>query len=267
MRMPKMSLTTPNMTSPTMQRAIYPNQATKVMRVEPTAESNLHQVCVMLMFVAILPWFKFICGSGNWREVLVSSPFCRSLFRHFFLRLPVASVVSFQVLFKGGEAGNTRFFGINTTQRRGDFSENRRLDLLFPKPAAIPLHLHDNDWCQRKDHVEERKSERQMKIETSRKFLDCTIIAYSFLRNGYNYCLANVFREMEIAYKNGIAFREIPLKEEYGLSMLLASGFLQGCADKHESGHWCLRRWLLSCGGICKQNCTANQGMVFLLIG
>ena len=55
MRMPKMSLTTPNMTSPTMPRVMYPNQATKVMRVEPTAESNLHQVCVMLMFVAILP--------------------------------------------------------------------------------------------------------------------------------------------------------------------------------------------------------------------
>ena len=53
MRMPKMNLTTPNMTSPTMQRAIYPNQATNVMRVEPTAESNLHQVCVMLMFVVI----------------------------------------------------------------------------------------------------------------------------------------------------------------------------------------------------------------------
>lgn len=40
-----------------------------------------------------------------------------------------------------------------------------------------------------------------MKIETSRKFWNCTIIAYSFLRNGYNYCLANVFRKMEIAYK------------------------------------------------------------------
>lgn len=64
-----------------------------------------------------------------------------------------------------------------------------------------------------------------MKIETSRKFLDCTIIAYSFLRNGYNYCLANVFRKMEIAYKNGTAFREIPMKEEYGLSMLLGIGF------------------------------------------
>ena len=36
-------------------------------------------------------------------------------------------------------------FRKNTTQRCGDFFENRRLDLLFPKPAAIPLHLHDND--------------------------------------------------------------------------------------------------------------------------
>lgn len=53
MMMPKMNFTIPNMTSPTMQRAICPNQATKVMRVEPTAESNLHQVCVMLMFVVI----------------------------------------------------------------------------------------------------------------------------------------------------------------------------------------------------------------------
>lgn len=53
MMMPKMNFIIPNMTSPTMQRAIYPNQATKVMRVEPTAESNLHQVCVMLMFVVI----------------------------------------------------------------------------------------------------------------------------------------------------------------------------------------------------------------------
>ena len=53
MMMPKINFTIPNMTSPTMQRAIYPNQATKVMRVEPTAESNLHQVCVILMFVVI----------------------------------------------------------------------------------------------------------------------------------------------------------------------------------------------------------------------
>lgn len=53
MMMPKMNFTIPNMTSPTMQRAIYPNQATNVMRVEPTAENNLRQVCVMLMFVVI----------------------------------------------------------------------------------------------------------------------------------------------------------------------------------------------------------------------
>lgn len=80
-----------------------------------------------------------------------------------------------------------------------------------------------------------------MKIETSRKFLDCTIIAYSFLRNGYNFVL-QMFWKMEIAYNNGTAFREIPMKEEYGLSMLLASGFLQGCAAKHESGRWGLHQ-------------------------
>ena len=39
-----------------------------------------------------------------------------------------------------------------------------------------------------------------MKIETSRKFLDCTIIAYSFLRNGYNVVLQTSWK-MEIAYK------------------------------------------------------------------
>ena len=120
--------------------------------------------------------------------------------------------------------------------------------------------------AKRKDLVEERKSERQMKIETSRKFLDCTIIAYPFLINGYNFVLQTSWK-MEIAYKNGTAIKEIPMKEEYGLSMLLASGFLQGCAAKHESGRWGLHQWLLSCGGVCKQNGTANQGMVFLLIG
>ena len=47
MRMPKKNLTTPSMTSPTMQRAMYPNHTAHVMRVEPMAESSLHQVCVV----------------------------------------------------------------------------------------------------------------------------------------------------------------------------------------------------------------------------
>lgn len=147
------------------------------------------------------------------------------------------------------------------------FSKTEGSTFYFQSPLPYLCTCTITVDAKRKDPVEERKSERQMKIETSRKFLDCTIIAYSFLRNGYNYCLANVFRKMEIAYKNGTAFREIPMKEEYGLSMLLASGFLQGCAAKHESGRWGLHQWLLSCGGVCKQNGTANQGMVFLLIG
>lgn len=44
----------------------------------------------------------------------------------------------------GGLRKPYHIFQVNTTQRCGDFFENRRLDLLFPKPAAIPLHLHDN---------------------------------------------------------------------------------------------------------------------------
>ena len=150
--------------------------------------------------------------------------------------LPLLRLNTYKSLILSYSADYRRIFRKNTTQRCGDFFENRRLDLLFPKPAAIPCTCTITVDAKRKDPVEERKSERQKKIETSRKFLDCTIIAYSFLRNGYNYCLANVFRKMEIAYKNGTAFREIPVKEEYGLSMLLASGFLQGCAAKHESG-------------------------------
>jgi hypothetical protein len=48
-------------------------------------------------------------------------------FPTFFLRLPVASVVSFQVPFKGGEAGNTRFFGKRMTKK----AKNSRFELLF----------------------------------------------------------------------------------------------------------------------------------------
>ena len=99
------------------------------------------------------------------------------------------------------------------------FSKTEGSTFYFQSPLPYLCTCTITVDAKRKDHVEERKSERQMKIETSRKFLDCTIIAYSFLRNGYNYCLANVFRKMEIAYKNGTAFREIPMKEEYGLSM------------------------------------------------
>ena len=146
------------------------------------------------------------------------------------------------------------------------FSKTEGSTFYFQSPLPYLCTCTITVDAKRKDHVEERKSERQMKIETSRKFLDCTVIAYPFLRNGYNFVLQTSWKNGN-RIQDGTAFREIPVKEEYGLSMLLASGFLQGCAAKHESGRWGLHQWLLSCGGVCKQNCTANQGMVFLLIG
>ena len=108
---------------------------------------------------------------------------------------------------KGGEAGNTRFFGKILPNGVEIFSKTEGSTFYFQSPLPYLCTCTITVDAKRKDHVEERKSERQMKIETSRKFLDCTIITYSFLRNGYNYCLANVFRKMEIAYKNGTSIR------------------------------------------------------------
>ena len=58
--------------------------------------------------------------------------------------LPLLRLNTYKSLILSYSADYRRIFEKNTTQRCGDFFENRRLDLLFPKPAAIPLHLHDN---------------------------------------------------------------------------------------------------------------------------
>ena len=63
--------------------------------------------------------------------------------------LPLLRLNTYKSLILSYSADYRRIFKKNTTQRCGDFCENRRLDLLFPKPAAIPLHLHDNGWCQK----------------------------------------------------------------------------------------------------------------------
>ena len=79
MMMPKMNFTIPNMTSPTMQRAIYPNQATKVMRVEPTAESNLSTMAALQFFLLSLhdqkdAWARYLrlvrrAGTASYTEL------------------------------------------------------------------------------------------------------------------------------------------------------------------------------------------------------
>ena len=58
--------------------------------------------------------------------------------------LPLLRLNTYKSLILSYSADYRRILVKNTTQRCGDFFENRRLDLLFPKPAAIPLHLHDN---------------------------------------------------------------------------------------------------------------------------
>ena len=85
------------------------------------------------------------------------------------------------------------------------------------------LHLFGTDWCAMMVPIQVIRWYRMQCYDGT----DSCAIVVPIRR----YC-----QKMEIAYKNGTAFREIPVKEEYGLSMLLASGFLQGCAAKHESG-------------------------------
>lgn len=84
-------------------------------------------------------------------------------FPTFFLRLPVASVVSFQVPFKGGEAGNTRFFGKILPNGVEIFSKTEGSTFYFQSPLPYLCTCTITVDAKRKDLVEERKSERQMK--------------------------------------------------------------------------------------------------------
>ena len=55
------------------------------------------------------------------------------------------------------------------------FSKTEGLTFYFQSPLPYLCTCTITVDAKRKDLVEERKSERQMKIETSRKFLDCAI--------------------------------------------------------------------------------------------
>ena len=147
------------------------------------------------------------------------------------------------------------------------FNRTNKCSRIFPKPAAIPLHLHDNGWCQKERPCGGKKIRAANENRNFTEVFGLHDYRILISEKWIQLLSCKCFRKMKIAFKNGTAFREIPVKEEYGLSMLLASGFLQGCAAKYESGRWGLHQWFLSCGGVCKQNCTANQGMVFILIG
>jgi hypothetical protein len=140
------------------------------------------------------------------------------------------------VPFKGGEAGNTRFFGKILPNGVEIFSKTEGSTFYFQSPLPYLCTCTITiDAIGKTMWRKENQSGNEM-INFCEVF---GVHDYRILisEKWIQLRLANVFRKMEIAYKNGTAFREIPMKEEYGLSMLLASGFLQGCAAKHESGH------------------------------
>ena len=99
--------------------------------------------------------------------------------------MALCMVVSFQVPFKGGEAGNTRFFGKILPNGVEIFSKTEGSTFYFQSPLPYLCTCTITVDAKRKDLVEERKSERQMKIETSRKFwtarLSHTLLSSEFL--------------------------------------------------------------------------------------
>ena len=68
-----------------------------------------------------------------------------------------------------------RFFGKILPNGVEIFAKTEGSTFYFQSPLPYLCTCTITVDAKRKDHVEERKSERQMKIETSQKFLDCAI--------------------------------------------------------------------------------------------
>ena len=89
--------------------------------------------CLMSIVVVISVWFWFfyLCGSKKLREPVFHWTICHSFIRHFFIRFPVAWVLSVSVAFKGAGISDCKDFRKNTTRRCGDFCR---------KQEACPCH-------------------------------------------------------------------------------------------------------------------------------
>lgn len=134
--------------------------------------------------------------------------------------LPLLRLNTYKSLILSYSADYKEFFGKILPNGVEIFSKTEGSTFYFQSPLPYLCTCTITVDAKRKDPVEERKSERQMKIETSRKFLDCTIIAYSFLRNGYNFVL-QMFWKMEFVYvgtcktklygksRNGVSFNRL----------------------------------------------------------
>ena len=158
--------------------------------------------------------------------------------------------------FQGRRGWKYKVFRKNTTQRCGDFFENRRLDLLFPKPAAIPLHLHDNDWCHRKDHVEERKSERQWNDKFLWSFW-VTRLSHTYFWEMDTTSSCKCFGKMEIVYvgtcktklygksRNGVSFDRLACNRQKETLFLMPY-------------YWDMKGWRATVS--CRLDCAIKNG-------
>ena len=88
--------------------------------------------------------------------------------------LPLLRLNTYKSLILSYSADYKEFFGKILPNGVEIFSKTEGSTFYFQSPLPYLCTCTITVDAKRKDHVEERKSERQMKIETSRKFLDCT---------------------------------------------------------------------------------------------
>lgn len=149
---------------------------------------------------------------GSAAEVLVSSPFRRSLSRHFFCVFLSHRSFRFRCLSRAARL-EIQGFSEKYYLTVWRFFRKPKAWLLFPKPAAIPLHLHDNGWCQKERPCEGKKIRAANENRHFTEVFGLHDYRKLFSEKWIQLLFSNVFRKMEIAYKNGKAFREISMKE------------------------------------------------------
>ena len=152
------------------------------------------------------------------------------------------------------------------------FNRTNKSSRIFPKPAAIPLHLHDNGWCQKERPCGVKKiraANENRNLNENRNFTEV------FGLYDYRILISEkwIQRRLTNVLKNGNRIQKWHSHQRNSdeRRVWLVHASCIGFSPRLCSQAW---KWSLGFTSMTsflrwssKQNGTANQGMVFLLIG
>ena len=163
-----MNFTIPNMTSPTMQRAIYPTKPPKwwgLSRLRRVISKSVLCWCLLSYSLEL----NLFCGSRNWREVLVFFTFLSLPFPTFFCVFLSHRSFRFRCL---SRAARLEIQGFRKILPNGVeiFSKTEGSTFISKVCCHTFATCTITGWCQKERPCGGKKIRQQMKIETSRKF-------------------------------------------------------------------------------------------------